>query len=147
MSSQSSCLHIDNWWMCCRIFTLARLRSSIVRFSMDHLVECPEEFAEKMGRVDTRAVVEHGLAVRRRDGQSRAEGEQDPEPHLERASLDLTKSKSARLPSKSRPVLRGCRAHVHTLTHVSSRHSHRQTKSKRKGRKGASFLTPAASLS
>ena len=51
---------------------------------MDHLIECLEQFAQKMGGVHARSVVEHGLAVSRRDGQGRAERKQDPEPHLER---------------------------------------------------------------
>lgn len=82
MSSQRSSPHFDTW--CCRTVTLPRFRFSIVRFPIDHLIERSEQFSEKMGPVNTRAVVEHCLAVRRRDGQSRAEGEQDTEPHLKR---------------------------------------------------------------
>ena len=82
-----------------------------------------------MGSVNTRAVVEHGLAVRRRDGEGRAEGEQNTEPHLELAWAKLMPDC---LSSTSRPILRGCRACARsTLTHVSSRQSQRQTKRKR----------------
>ena len=69
-----------------------------------------------MGSVNTRAVVEHGLAVRRRDGQGRAEGEQNTEPHLE---LAWAKLMPVCLSSTSRPILRGCRACARsTLTHM-----------------------------
>ena len=100
-----------------------------------------------MGSVNTRAVVEHGLAVRRRDGQGRAEGEQNTEPHLE---LTWAKSMPVCLSSTSRPILRGCRACARsTLTHVSSRQSQRQTKRKRGRRKGMwrEGASPPTSLS
>ena len=72
---------------------------------MDHLIESLEQLAKKMGGVHTCAVVEHGLTVRRRDGQGCAERKQHPEPHLAvQMRVCLPRS------SPSRLILRGCRA-------------------------------------
>lgn len=72
---------------------------------MDHLIESLEQLAKKMGGVHTCAVVEHGLTVRRRDGQGCAERKQHPEPHLAlQMRVCLPRS------SPSHVILRGCRA-------------------------------------